>query len=286
MFSKIVYKFGGASTATPQRAKAILPILRQADGQVLIVMSAIGKTTNALESIVNAAVMGDIDYAQTQMLQLHRFHTQYASALLGEINTPLQEQLEAYYRYISDYLYKIEHVHVNEAYDQIVCYGELYSTQIFAAFLLQQLESTAWIDARKVIATNSIYRDPEVDEDATRNNINQYIVPAMQTHRWVITQGFIGNTPNGKSVTLGREGSDYTAALMAALLPAASLTIWKDVPALMNADPKRYPDAERIPLIAYSEAIEMAYYGAQVIHPKTIKPLYNNDIPLYIKCFE
>jgi aspartate kinase len=163
--------------------------------------------------------------------------------------------------------------------------GELLSTVIFSAFLKEQDIANTWMDARDLIRTNADYRDAKVDEASTLKQVWQRLVPEVMKSGIVITQGFIGSNDNNASTTLGREGSDYSAALFAAMLPADSLSIWKDVEGLLNADPKQFSTTKKIEIISFHEVIEMAYYGAQVIHPKTIKPLQNANIPLFVKCF-
>jgi aspartate kinase len=171
------------------------------------------------------------------------------------------------------------------SYDQIVCMGELLSSTMFSFYLQQNNVANEWIDIRRVMRTDATYRDAVVDWDYSAKQAEDIMAPALQQGKIVVVQGFIGATADGKSVTLGREGSDYTAALLAAMLHAESVTIWKDVNGLQNADPKLFPDTVKIEAITFSEVIEMAFYGAQIIHPKTIKPLQNANIPLYVKTF-
>jgi aspartate kinase len=171
------------------------------------------------------------------------------------------------------------------SYDQIVCMGELLSTRIFAFYLQQSGLNFEWKDIRDVVRTDDTYRDARVDWEFSKAKAAEILSPVLASGASIITQGFIGATADNASVTLGREGSDYTAAMLAAWLGAESVTIWKDVEGLQNADPKLFPNTVKIEAITYHEVIEMAYYGAQVIHPKTIKPLQNNNIPLYVKCF-
>ena len=171
------------------------------------------------------------------------------------------------------------------SYDQVVCIGELFSTKIFSAYLNQKGIENEWVDARDIIRTDDTFRDAVVDWPYSQNQAEQVAGAVLKQGKSVITQGFIGSTADNASVTLGREGSDYTAAMMAAMLGAKGVTIWKDVEGLQNADPKEFANTVKIEAITYHEVIEMAYYGAQVIHPKTIKPLQNNEIPLYVKCF-
>ena len=170
-------------------------------------------------------------------------------------------------------------------YDQVVCCGELFSTAIVSDYLNESGISNQWLDVRDIFRTDDNFRDATIDWEFTLSKVNETVLPAFTNTDIVLTQGFIGATDENESTTLGREGSDYTAAVFANMLDAESQTIWKDVESVMNADPKQFPDAVAIPELNYNEVIEMAYYGAQVIHPKTIKPLQNKSIPLYVKCF-
>ncbi len=281
-----VYKFGGASIATPDRMRALLPIIQYGSAPLVVVVSAFGKTTNALEDIVTAATGGKREEALEKVAALESAHNEYASALLSEPGyKAVEERLKGFYTEIHWAIDDATTQSKDYIYDQIVCIGELLSTSIFSAFLNEQGYTNQWIDARDLIRTDDNYRDPEVDLDFSKELIQKTLVPTIAQYKIVITQGFIGSTADNNSTTLGREGSDYTAALLAAMIPATSVSIWKDVEGLLNADPKLFPNTVKIEEITYHEVIEMAYYGAQVIHPKTIKPLQNANIPLYVKCF-
>ncbi len=281
-----VYKFGGASIATPERMQALLPIIAYGGSPLVLVVSAYGKTTNALESVVQSAIEGKRDEALQKIEALEKAHNDYAAAILSAKGyEEIKPKLNEFYTEIH---WAIDDAGVQSAdyiYDQIVCIGEVLSTSIFSAYLNEQGYKNQWIDARDIIRTDDNYRDPEVDLDFSRAQVQKHIIPAFANNKIVITQGFIGSTADNNSTTLGREGSDYTAALLAAMLPATSVSIWKDVEGLLNADPKLFSNTVKIEEITYHEVIEMAYYGAQVIHPKTIKPLQNANIPLYVKCF-
>jgi aspartate kinase len=281
-----VYKFGGASIATPDRMQALVPIITYGGTPLVVVVSAYGKTTNALEAVVTAANEGKREEALNKIEQLEKAHNEYAAALLSEKGfAELKLKLNEYY---TELHWAIDDAGVQSAdyvYDQIVCIGEILSTSIFSAYLNEQGITNQWIDARDIIRTDDTYRDPIVDFDFSKGQVQKLVVPALEKSKIVVTQGFIGSTADNNSTTLGREGSDYTAALLAAMLSATSASIWKDVEGLLNADPKLFPNTVKIEEITYHEVIEMAYYGAQVIHPKTIKPLQNANIPLYVKCF-
>ncbi len=280
-----VYKFGGASIASPERMRALLPIIQDAKGALTVVVSAMGKTTNALEEVVRAACR-DKTKAHELVAALEQQHMEYAKTVLtpngyakaGQVLAPFFTELQWA---VDD----AEASRFDYSYDQIVCIGELLSTRLFALFLAGEGVPNEWVDVRQIIRTNDTWRDGKVDTNYSRARAKEILQPILDNGRCVVTQGFIGATDNNESVTLGREGSDYTAALLASMLGAEGVTIWKDVAGLRNADPRLFPDTVQIPDITYHEVIEMAYYGAQVIHPKTIKPLHNEGIPLYVKCF-
>jgi len=281
-----VYKFGGASIATPERMKALLPIIQQAPKDLVIVVSAMGKTTNALEQIVNASAADNKTTAYALAATLEESHNTYASALLkGKYLQQAIDQLNVYYTELHWAIDDASNDKYDYCYDQIVCIGEMLSTVILSHYLLQEGYQHNWLDVRDVIRTNHQYRDASIDYSYTQQKVNDIILPLLKNGVPVLTQGFIGATDENTSTTLGREGSDYTAAVLAAMCGAEAVTIWKDVAGLLNADPKKMEQVELIPAISYYEVIEMAYYGAQVIHPKTIKPLYNNNIPLHVRCF-
>ncbi|RYD53476.1 MAG: aspartate kinase [Sphingobacteriales bacterium] len=282
----LVYKFGGASIERPERMEALLPILSKASAPLVVVVSAMGKTTNALEAIVFAALNGQKADAHEKALALEASHRAYAETVLSpaafqkawqqmaETFTELQWAIDGCGERNPDY-----------HYDQIVCTGELLSTRIFAAFLSDRGLAAQWADARDLIRTDDQFREAKVDLDYSFVQIRKTAEPLLQAGTILLTQGFIGATPDNASTTLGREGSDYSAALLAAALDAQSLTIWKDVDGLQNADPRLFDHTVKIEAITYAEVIEMAYYGAQVIHPKTIQPLQNKGIPLHVRCF-
>ncbi len=281
-----VYKFGGASIATPERMEALLPIVKEAKQPVILVVSAFGKTTNALEAVVESACKGDKQNALKLVHELEQQHTDYAKAILNEAN--YNEAHKALNEYFTELQWAIDGADATRydySYDQIVGMGEILSTRIFSYYLAQEGLGNEWIDVRDVLRTDATYRDARVDWEYSKKQAQDIIGKYLKTGRSIVTQGFIGATADNTTVTLGREGSDYTAALLAAMLDGESVTIWKDVPGLLNADPKEFKGTVKIEAITYHEVIEMAYYGAQVIHPKTIKPLQNHNIPLYVKCF-
>jgi aspartate kinase len=281
-----VYKFGGASIATPERMKALLPIVTREQGPVLLVISALGKTTNALERIVDSACAGNLAEAARLAEVLELEHLDYARGLLDNAQyIKAAEMLGRYFGELNRNIKLSDRNRYDMSYDQVVCLGELFSTIMFAHYLEQTGLNSEWVDARSVIRTDDTYRDAAVDWNFSRQQVQAVIGRKMKAGKTIVTQGFIGSTIQGLSVTLGREGSDYTAAILAAMLQLESVTIWKDVPGFLNADPKMFSDTVKIAELSYNEVIEMAFYGAQIIHPKTIKPLQNNNIPLYVKCF-
>ncbi len=281
-----VYKFGGASIATPEKMKALLPIITEAAQPLVLVVSAIGKTTNALEVIVNAACKNEKDIAHDLVSQLEQQHLEYIKELLQpEYYADAEKALNILFTELQWAVDDCDASKYDYSYDQIVCMGELLSTRMMGFYLEQQDYNHEWIDVRDVIRTDDTYRDAKVDWDFSKQRAQEIMGTVLATGKSILTQGFIGATADNASVTLGREGSDYTAAMMAAMLNGESVTIWKDVEGLQNADPKEFPNTVKIEAITYHEVIEMAYYGAQVIHPKTIKPLQNNGIPLYVRCF-
>ncbi|RYD96709.1 MAG: aspartate kinase [Sphingobacteriales bacterium] len=281
-----VYKFGGASIATPERMTALLPIIQDAAQPLLVVVSALGKTTNALELVADAAIKSESELAKSRINELEKQHIDYAAALLkGNKLDQLKQELALIFTEMQWAVDGAEQFGYNYVYDQIVSLGELLSTNIFSHYLNQEGLNNTWLDARDIIRTNNTYRDAQVDEVYTQKQVSEKVLPVFAHTGIVVTQGFIGSTDENYSTTLGREGSDYSAALIGSMLGAEKVSIWKDVEGLLNADPRLFPDTKKIPEISFYEVIEMAYYGAQVIHPKTIKPLHNNGIPLYVKCF-
>ena len=218
--------------------------------------------------------------------QLKEYHENIAKELLPDHEEPLLNDLHDLWVELNWILEDDPHPDYNYHYDQIIVFGELASTKIVSAYLENQKIEHQWLDARSFIKTDSEFREARIQWDSTQAGIDGYVKPSLMTYGMVITQGFIGSTSYNESTTLGREGSDYTAAILAYALDATSVTIWKDVPGIMTADPKRFDKVARLEEISYNEAIEMTYYGAKVIHPKTIKPLQNKDIPLFVRPFD
>ncbi len=281
-----VFKFGGASLASITRIQQVAAIVRSFAGEkILIVISAMGKTTNELEKVVQHFFSGQQELALQLLAQIEERHVTVAKQLLQDPQHPVYAQLQQFYTEAEWTVGEKPVQSYDYYYDQVVSLGELLSTAIVSAYFNECGLQNAWVDVRDIFRTDDNYRDANIDWEVTQRNVTEKIVPLFNAVPLVISQGFIGSTDENESVTLGREGSDYSAAVFANLLDADSQTIWKDVEGLQNADPKLFPNTVNIPQITYSEVIEMAYYGAQVIHPKTIKPLQNKHIPLYVKCF-
>lgn len=281
-----VFKFGGASINSVERIQNVSRILQAYQGEkILVIISAMGKTTNALEKVVDAFFEGRKDDA----LQLFERVKEQHLTTLKYLTTLHWQQAEVH---LKDFFTEIEWLLHDKPvraydyyYDQIVCSGELMSTSMMSDYLNEAGVKNKWIDVRDIVRTDDNFRDAAIDWAFTQEKVNSIVVPLFNEYDVIITQGFIGATDENESTTLGREGSDYSAAIFANLLNAESQTIWKDVEGVMNADPKAFPDATFLDALSYDEVIEMAYYGAQVIHPKTIKPLQNKNIPLHVRCF-
>lgn len=278
-----VFKFGGASVKNAEGIRNVANIIAGYKNEPLaVIVSASGKTTNQLESVMTAYYhQGDTANA----LEVVRSnHYQIMSELFPadheifdaindtfvEIDWILEEKPDKPYDYI---------------YDQVVSIGELLSTRIISAFLNFQGINTQWYDARDLIRTDDTYREAQIDWEITEDNIINRVLPILQQGQVVLSQGFIGSTADNQTTTLGREGSDFTAAIFSFCLNAVDMTIWKDVQGVLTADPRLFRNVQKLDRLSYKEAIEMTYYGANVIHPKTIKPLQNKNIPLYVKSF-
>ncbi len=279
-----IFKFGGASIKDADSIRNMAAILKGYTGQkIILVVSALGKTTNALEKIVNAYVQKNGE-ARRLLMQLKQQHLDLVKQLIDDASNPIFNQIENTFVEIDWILDDEPWEQYDYIYDQIVSIGELASTRIVAAYLNHLNIKTEWLDVRSILLTDNTYREGKVNWEITEKNINEQL-PAKLNNRFVLTQGFIGGTKENVTTTLGREGSDYTAAIFAYSLNAESVTIWKDVPGVLNADPRYFKDVKKIDALTYHEAIEMTYFGATVIHPKTIKPLQNKKIPLYVRSF-
>jgi aspartate kinase len=274
-----VFKFGGASVKDAAAVRNVADVLRRFDGEKrVVVVSAMGKTTNALELLHDAWFKGL--ETSTLLNDVVEYHSRVSQEVLGTVSS----ELAAFFESLKDELKKKPGEDFDKEYDTIVAYGELMSTALVSSYLRSIGMNVAWADARTIIHTNHQYREGKVDWEKSAQS-SALLKDILAVHDIVIFQGFIGTSDEGRTITLGREGSDFTASIVAYLLDAESVTIWKDVPGMMNADPRRFPDAVKLSKISYREAIELAYFGASVIHPKTIKPLQNKGIPLYVKSF-
>jgi aspartate kinase len=280
-----VYKFGGASVKDAAGFRNSATIVKAHGGtrQLLLVVSAMGKTTNALEVVMDQA------YRQQNFEEAYKQCKSYHFEVLQELfpvpDHPVYERLRQLFANLRDTLQGIHPAdNYDKVYDQVVSYGELFSSAILHHFLQEQELANTWIDSRKYIQTNDTWREARIDWPWTERLIKRDLPPLLE-QQLVVTQGFLGGTNEGLTTTLGREGSDFSAAIFAYCLDATGMYIWKDVEGLLNADPKHFTDTVCYPEISYQETVEMAYYGASVIHPKTIKPLANKQIPLYVKSF-
>ncbi len=281
-----VFKFGGASVNSVERIQNAGHIMKYWEGEkIVVIVSAIGKTTNALEKVVDAFFSSKKEEALQLFEQVKQQHLTTAKYVLVTHYLACESQLKDFFTEVEWLLHDKPVRDYDYYYDQVVCAGELFSTAIISAYLNEIGINNKWLDVRDIFRTDDDFRDATIDWEYTNVKISSSIVPLLNENNILLTQGFIGATDENESTTLGREGSDYSAAVFANMLDADSLTIWKDVESVMSADPKQFPDAVSIAELNYNEVIEMAYYGAQVIHPKTIKPLQNKGIPLYVKCF-
>jgi aspartate kinase len=276
-----VFKFGGASVKDANGVRNVVSILGKYSGELIVVVSAMGKMTDLLESLAKAH-FNSWDEAMDIYLEFRKFHLDISTELFGgEENLPhsipaMLNQVETRLQLPPSLLYDFE-------YDQFICFGELTSSLILSCYLEKTGLPNKWIDIRLSLRTDDKFREAGINWKWTEmlvNNTFQFSVA-----RLYVTQGFIGSTVTNLTTSLGREGSDFTAAILASLLNAESVTIWKDVPGVLNADPRKFPDTVLLKELSYREAIEMTYSGANVIHPKTMKPLYNKNIPLMVRSF-
>ncbi len=276
-----VFKFGGASVSSAPAIRNVAAILKSFPGKKTIVISAMGSTTNELEKLVRSYYHKD-HKTEEILASIKDYHQQIMNGLeLAEANAGKVHEL---FDQIEKRLLRAPSLLFDYEYDQMVCYGELISTAIISAWLNQCGLRNKWIDIRESLRTDDTYREAIVDWKWSEMLINNSF--NFHQHDLYITQGFIGSTTTNQTTTLGREGSDFTAAILGNLLNVESVTIWKNVPGVLNADPNDFPETEKLPELSYKEAIELAYSGAKVIHPKTIKPLRNKNIPLYVKPFD
>jgi aspartate kinase len=276
-----VYKFGGASVKDAQGIKNLAGIVSQETRNLVVVVSAFGKTTNALEMVLKSWINGEKIYKE-HLNNIYSYHVTITDDLFTSPNST-KSLIDNSFDNLKQYLRKADHKDYDFEYDQVVSYGEIWSTLIVAEYLRKAGLKPEWIDIRQIIITDDRYRDANILWEESNIRIKKAF--DFNKSSLFITQGFISGTSNGTCTTLGREGSDYTAAILASILDAESVTVWKDVPGLFNADPKWLSDAQKLNEVSYREAVEMTFSGAKVIHPKTIKPLHNKNIPLHVRSF-
>ncbi len=276
-----IFKFGGASVKDAQGVKNVAKVLQQTGvTDKVVVISAMGKTTNALEKVIKSYFEEEA-HLTAHIQVIKAFHHQILIELFPEENLPVFHKVKHLFEELETFLNRNKSPNYDYVYDQVICFGELISTTIASEYLsFLNIENT-WLDARNLIKTDATYRDAKVDWTLTEKKIQENI----QSNKLYLTQGFIASDPNNFTTTLGREGSDYTAGIFAYCLKAIDVTIWKDVEGVLNADPRVFKNTQLLKEISYEEAIELAFYGASVIHPKTLQPLQKREIPLFVKSF-
>ncbi|MDE5423252.1 aspartate kinase [Ancylomarina sp. DW003] len=278
-----VFKFGGASVNSAEGVRNFCKIAQSYRSESLIVVSAMGKTTNALEQIVDNFFHKKTDLVQQQFVDIKTYHFGIINELFSKNDSASVDKINRLFDNLNVYLEKSASLNYEFEYDQIVAYGELISTTILSEYLRNKGVKNQWVDIRRYLKTNDTFGEAKVDWELSRQ-----LLPTAFTFQDTfiyITQGFIGGTSSNLTTTLGREGSDYTAAILANVLDAQEVSILKDVPGVMNADPKWLPDAKQLKRISYQEAIELAFFGAKVIHPKTIQPIREKNIPMFVRSF-
>ena len=279
-----VFKFGGASVRDAAAVRNVGNVLKAFPNEsIMVVVSAMGKTTNKFEGVINAFWNNTSDL-QEKITDLRKCHREICDDLFKNTH-PIFLEIEQQFQQLELKISQEKSDNYDFEYDQIVSYGENLSTRIISAYLKEIELNSRWFDASKILATNAKHREGEVDWERTEIQCQKLNAYLLGKGNIAVSQGFLGGADDGNKTTLGREGSDYSAAIFAYCLDAESVTIWKDVPGLLNADPKYFDETTKIEKISFREAIELSYYGASVIHPKTIKPLQNKNIPLYIKSF-
>jgi len=281
----LVFKFGGASVKDASAISNVVAILERYNTQnILLVVSAMGKTTNNLEHAFEAFIEKDAQAFKTRVETIKKYHISIVDSLF-EHNTPLREEIESIFNQVENYYNQDLSKPRAQLYDGFISFGELLSSKILQFKINADLKISKWLDARKHILTDSLYQKANVNWPATIASMRETCIPELEKYTILVTQGFIAANESGETTTLGREGSDYTAGIFAHALESDSVTIWKDVPGMLNADPKFFEDTIKLDRISFREAIELSYYGASVIHPKTLKPLQNKKIPLLVKSF-
>ncbi|MBN1133045.1 MAG: aspartate kinase [Bacteroidales bacterium] len=280
----IVFKFGGASVKSAEAVRSVAGILKKyEEEEIVVVVSAMGKTTNALERVVESYQKRDRQRLDHEVQMLRDFHMDILNKLFEKGRYPVFQEIEDTLRELSEQLEEEPALNYDYDYDRIICYGELLSSRIIAGFLNSSDIPVRWMDIRKSLKSDNTYREARIDWELSTRLAREHFI--FRGERILLTQGFLASTINNQTTSLGREGSDYTAAILAHILRADSVTIWKDVPGVLNADPKYFDDTILLEKLSYLDAIELAYFGTGVIHPKTIKPLQNKNINLYVKSF-
>jgi aspartate kinase len=280
----IVFKFGGASVKSADAVKNIVEILkRYSKEKIVVVVSAMGKTTNAIERIIDHYSEGRSEETDREYNELKTYHLEVINGLFRDQGHPVYSDVGLLFSDLEKRLAKAPTLNYDFDYDQLICFGELLSTTIIGHFLNVSDVPTRWMDIRRSLKTDNTWREAKINWELSGQLVNSHFV--FNGERILITQGFLGSTINDQTTSLGREGSDYTAAILAYILKAESVTIWKDVPGVLNADPKYFDDTVLLRELSYLDAIELAYFGTSVIHPKTIKPLQNKNINLHVKSF-
>jgi aspartate kinase len=276
-----IFKFGGASVKNADGVRNLLKVLKTVDyNNTVIIVSAMGKTTNSFEKVVDSYLKKN-EYLSDYLFEIENFHQIIVSNLFDSESSRISSLIKNIFKELKIFLSTNKSQEYSFVYDQIVCYGEILSTTIIHNFLISSQINNFWLDARKYIKTDSYYRDSNLNWDLTIQKIKSEI----KSGNTYITQGFIASDHNNFTTTLGREGSDYSASIFAYALNASEVTIWKDVAGVLNADPRYFSETTLLEHISYREAIELAFYGASVIHPKTLQPLQRREIPLYVKSF-
>jgi aspartate kinase len=282
----LVFKFGGASVKDAESIKNVAKILSQyKDDKIIVVISAMGKTTNALELVTGAYMNRSADLSN-YITEVKKYHTDILNELGFKKTDPVRAEVENCFVEIEWVIEEDPSREYNFIYDQIVSQGEILSTKIISAYLKSIEVSNSWLDVRDVLQTNNNYREALVNWDLTETLMKEKVPVLHKNSNLIVTQGFIGGTSENYTTTLGREGSDFTAAIFSFCLNASEMVVWKDVPGVLSADPKYSEEAIKLDEISYHDAIELTYYGATVIHPKTIKPLENKQIPLRVRSFK
>lgn len=279
----LVFKFGGASVKNAAAVRNLAQILKKYNSKIVVVVSAMGKTTNALEHITELYIKGKREILEKEFENLKAFHYCIMSDLFGEENPEAYNRVKSIFKGLAEKFEKKPSLNYDLDYDQIVSNGELLSTSIVESFLKLEGFKSEWVDIRNSLKTSDKFREGKVDWELTEKLVRQNF--SFEDTVVKVTQGFLGSTINELTTTLGREGSDYSAAIIAYCLDAENVIIWKDVPGVLNADPKWFDETVLLEKISYKDAIELAFYGTSVIHPKTIQPLQKKRIPLYVKSF-